>query len=500
MKLDPFYEALSHYRRRNYEKCATICTELLEKNPYDQAIWALKMKSMTADVMVDDIEAEEEGIADVMLDNDTIAQAPRPGTSLRTATTAHTPGQAFRPRGQSGRPISGVVRPGTQSGLATSLEQALKTPRTAHSARPITSQSARSIRLGTASMLSQPDGPFIQVARLNLVKYASMDNISKSLFQYIYYHENDIRNAMDLAVEATKACQFNDWWWKVQLGKCYFLLGLIRDAEQQLRSALRQTPTIETFLRLARVYLRLDQPLSALDVCRAGLDSFPQEITLMTEVARILEGLNNIPSSIKYYKEILQNDATNIEAIACIGVNHFYCDQPELALRFYRRLLQMGLYNAELFNNLGLSCFYAQQYDMTISCFERALSLAIDENAADIWYNIAHVAIVIGELKMAIQCLHLAISIDRNHAPAYNNLAVLEYRRGNHHQAKGYLQAAASLTPYLFEPHYNYAIISNNVGDLQTSYVVVQKGLKAYPAHCDSNTLLKELNKHFTNL
>lgn len=38
------------------------------------------------------------------------------------------------------------------------------------------------------------------------------------------------------------------------------------------------------------------------------------------------------------------------------------------------------------------------------------------------------------------------------------------------------------------------------VGDLQTSYVVVQKGLKAYPAHCDSNNLLKELNKHFTNL
>lgn len=91
---------------------------------------------------------------------------------------------------------------------------------------------------------------------------------------------------MDLAVEATKACHFNDWWWKVQLGKCYFSLGLIRDAEQQLRSALRQMPTIETFLRLARVYLRLDQPLSALDVCRAGLDTFPQETTLMTEVAR----------------------------------------------------------------------------------------------------------------------------------------------------------------------------------------------------------------------
>lgn len=54
----------------------------------------------------------------------------------------------------------------------------------------------------------------------------------------------------------------------------------------------------------------------------------------------------------------------------------------------------MGVYNTELFNNLGLCCFYAQQYDHTISCFERALSLANDENKADIWYNISHIAIV----------------------------------------------------------------------------------------------------------
>lgn len=92
--------------------------------------------------------------------------------------------------------------------------------------------------------------------------------------------------ALDLAVEATKAAKFKDWWWKVQLGKCYFLLGLIRDAEQQLRSALKQTPTIEGFLRLARVYIRLDQPLNALDVCQTGLNMFPQEVTLLTEVAR----------------------------------------------------------------------------------------------------------------------------------------------------------------------------------------------------------------------
>lgn len=55
----------------------------------------------------------------------------------------------------------------------------------------------------------------------------------------------------------------------------------------------------------------------------------------------------------------------------------------------------MGVYNCQLYNNLGLCCFYAQQYDMTLSSFERALALvASDEEQADVWYNIGHVAVV----------------------------------------------------------------------------------------------------------
>lgn len=54
----------------------------------------------------------------------------------------------------------------------------------------------------------------------------------------------------------------------------------------------------------------------------------------------------------------------------------------------------MGLYNAELFNNLGLCSFYAQQFDVVTACFENALRLALDDNAADVWYNISHIAIV----------------------------------------------------------------------------------------------------------
>ena len=55
----------------------------------------------------------------------------------------------------------------------------------------------------------------------------------------------------------------------------------------------------------------------------------------------VQEALGNLSLSAKYYKNVLSEDSTHVEAIACIGMNHFYSDQPELSLRYYRRLLQV---------------------------------------------------------------------------------------------------------------------------------------------------------------
>ncbi|KAK0093565.1 hypothetical protein PV326_013233 [Microctonus aethiopoides] len=491
-----FFTAISLFNRRKFDECTAICTALLKKRPLDQAVWILKMRSLTLKLYVDDIEGEEEGIAESLLDNYTIASLPKPGTSLKNPGVSMT-GCGLRPKTQSGRPVTGTIRPLTQSAAAQTMDQTLRTPRTAMSARPITASTGRAVRLGTASMISESDGPFIQLSRLNINKYASKPGLAKPLFEYIYYHEHDARSALDIAVQATQACNFTDWWWKVQLGKCYYTLGLVRDAEQQFRSALKDSKNIDIFTRLIRVYIRLDQPLSALDVCKRGLETFHNDVTILTEMARVFEGLNSVMMSVKYYKMVAQEDAANTEAIASIGLHHFYNDQPELALRYYRRLLQMGVYNAELLNNLGLCCFYAQQYDHTISCFERALSLATDENVADIWYNISHIAICIGDLIMAEECLRLATAADNRHAISYNNLGVLEMKKNNITPARTYFHAAASIAGYMHEPHFNSALLAHAIGDLQTSYLAAQKSLYAYPGHNDTKLLIKKFEHHF---
>lgn len=55
--------------------------------------------------------------------------------------------------------------------------------------------------------------------------------------------------------------------------------------------------------------------------------------------------------SVKYYRDILELDATDMESIACIGLHHFYSDQPEVALRYYRLV-----YNFKNFVHYFLLC------------------------------------------------------------------------------------------------------------------------------------------------
>ena len=52
------------------------------------------------------------------------------------------------------------------------------------------------MRLGTASMVATEGGPFINLARLNVAKYASTPNLGKALFEYIYYYESDVRQVI----------------------------------------------------------------------------------------------------------------------------------------------------------------------------------------------------------------------------------------------------------------------------------------------------------------
>lgn len=173
----------------------------------------------------------------------------------------------------------------------------------------------------------------------------------------------------------------------------------------------------------------------------------------------------------------------------------------------------MGVNNAELWNNLALSCFYAAQYDMALNCFERALSISSDDTMADIWYNVGHVGVALGDLGLAYQAFKVALSVDPNHSEALNNIAVLEIRRLKPELARNCLSTSIQVGPHLYEPLYNsgkciqslasyltmwLALMAFRSGEFQDAFSLVCKALAIYPNHQDSKELKENLDKFFT--
>ena len=132
--------------------------------------------------------------------------------------------------------------------------------------------------------------------------------------------------------QALQSSKYEDWYWKFQVGKCYFRLGMFRWAREQTQIQVvafdpegekRTSPFVQgrredvqvraeaagddrrlpasgqgeslrghlflpgfnlsrpypmPFLLLNQVYVRLDQPMAALEVYRTGLDKFPNEV------------------------------------------------------------------------------------------------------------------------------------------------------------------------------------------------------------------------------
>jgi len=447
------------------------------------------------------------------MDDHAINSMPRPGTSLNRPGTqsAGQLNKSMRPMTNGGRPVTGFLRPGTMSrpitgsvgGAPMTASQRLNTAyRNARpgTTRPVTT-SGRFVRLGTASMLSQTDGPFIDIERLDLHKYASRPWLARALYDYIAYYERNPRKALELAAHATRVNDYEDWWWKSRLGKAYYQLGLLRDAEKQFLSAMKHGTGIMSpvvALELSKVYVRLDQPNTALEHLERALTKNPGDTHLQLAMGRIHDGMNDMDKGVDIYRQVLQSDACNIESMACLAAHFFYADQPEISLRFFRRMLQIGVSNAELWSNLALCCFTSGQYDMTIVCYEKALGVAEDDVAADVWYNIGHLALGIGDLGLAFQAFRVTVSLQGQHAEALTNLGVLEMRRNHDVEAINYLRAAIRANESLYEPVYNLALLLYRMGDFQEAYQLVEKALLIYPEHSESQELQKTIRQYFT--
>ncbi|KAI8812746.1 hypothetical protein BJ742DRAFT_791665 [Cladochytrium replicatum] len=414
------------------------------------------------------------------------------------------------------------------------------------------SESGRLLRGSTLGSLSVSSGRPSQSEASDIQQIASNTAIARATFIHLFESSTDSTRALELAICSSRLCRQSDWWWEMQSGRCFARLGMLPEAQDAFKLALSLGGSLICRMHFIDMLVRAGDYDNALEVCRdglggqvAGVDAVlaneragkpvTKDQGLLLAMARIYKEKKEHEKAFRLFKQVIVHDPTSVEAIANVGTHLFYENQPELAIKYFRRLIELGVNSSEVWNNLGLCQFYAQDYDGCIPCFERALSIASDadpspakgQSVADIWYNLSHVNIVLGDLCHAHHCLRLAISQCADHAEAWNNLAVLEVQlrepdpfsqdsqtgttpRGRESQslrtaiekvqaswdtARSYIASASRVNPGLYEPWYNAAMLHFRTGNLHQSYVSVTKSLEINPAHVESKELMKSLKE-----
>jgi hypothetical protein len=86
-------------------------------------------------------------------------------------------------------------------------------------------------------------------------RYASRPILAKALFLYTIHVLNDVAKAAELATLALQQPEHggSQWLWRSWLAFAYYRLNMMRDAEAQLRTAIKELPMVFSFHLLAKV-------------------------------------------------------------------------------------------------------------------------------------------------------------------------------------------------------------------------------------------------------
>ncbi|KAI9351372.1 hypothetical protein BDR26DRAFT_929831 [Obelidium mucronatum] len=452
------------------------CSDLLKSNPRDSAAWLLKARSETRGILLQhdtidiDFEIGTDSFPKTEVSNNSCI---RPGTSFRSVTQSQSEPSSIGNKGvkpNTARFSSGYIRPLTAArGEGASVNLSVVN-RLSTSSGHVMSSSGRLIRLGTASLVSHDLEQFIDVNRLDLKRFCLL-----TIFTVLV----NIPKALELAVHANTETRNTDWWWKLQLAKCFLKLKRYREAETELKGSLE------------------------IQFTDAASKEYPDSTLPQLAKARVYGLLHDMENSIRLYKSVLQDESYNVEAMSCLASSYFINNQPEIAERYFRRILQTsgGKETSNLLNNIGLCGFYSQQYD-SIPYFERALELSPNDNeSADIWYNISHVAIHVGDFDLACEALKLCVSFNSNHAEGWNNLAVLEFRiSGREYKISEGILSSSYSSKAGCELFYNSALVELSKGNIETCFELIEKSLKVNGGgHEKSRLLFNQLNELLTS-
>jgi predicted O-linked N-acetylglucosamine transferase (SPINDLY family) len=168
-------------------------------------------------------------------------------------------------------------------------------------------------------------------------------------------------------------------------------------------------------------------------------------INNLLEKGIFLHKKNSLDEAKKIYKEIIEIEKENFQAMHLLGVIFFQQKDYDQGIQFIEKSLQINNKNYSALNNLGNIFLELKKYPEAIEKYKKALNLNKNYTAAI--YNLGNTYKAISKYKIALEYYYKAIISDPKFFDAYYDYAELLERTGRTEDALIYYSKLLELSP-----------------------------------------------------
>jgi len=168
-------------------------------------------------------------------------------------------------------------------------------------------------------------------------------------------------------------------------------------------------------------------------------------INNLLEQGIFLHKKNSLDEAKKIYKDIIEIEKENFQAMHLLGVIFFQQKDYDQGIEFIEKSLQINNKNYSALNNLGNIFLELKKYPEAIEKYKKALNLNKNYTAAI--YNLGNTYKAISKYKIALEYYYKAIISDPKFFDAYYDYAELLERTGRTEDALIYYSKLLELSP-----------------------------------------------------
>jgi tetratricopeptide (TPR) repeat protein len=245
--------------------------------------------------------------------------------------------------------------------------------------------------------------------------------------------------------------------------------GRLEEAMDLIGRAVARHPRVAEFrCNLGETYRRAGRTSEAQTELREAIRLNPTLADAHNGLGLVLQSENKTDDAIAAFSQAILWNPALVDAHFNLGTSLIKKKEYTQAIAALKRAIELDPRHAKAHNDLGACYVWTKQLDLAMEECRRAIE--INPEQVEAHNNLGACLKSVGRLDEAIESGQRALAIRPDFVDALNNLGMALEERGRFTEAVAAYKRALVLQPDLQEAHWNLALESLRLGDLETGW------------------------------